>query len=120
MSKEFLRRLPLFAGLKESDLDQFNALAVPTGVKAGQVVMEEGTMADSLYVILDGEFEVVKRSGNQEVLLGIRKAGDAIGEMAVLEQAPRIATVRALKDGKVLVISEKAFYQVLACSPSAV
>src|SRR4051812_45066843 len=100
MSKDFLRHLPLFAEMPEDDLEQLYEVAVPTPIKAGQVLMEEGSMPDSLYVIVDGEFEVTKRADKQDVVLSVRRAGEVVGEMAVLEQVPRIATLRALKDGE--------------------
>ncbi len=119
MSKEFLRKLPLFAELTEDDLDQLCQVAMPTAIKAGEVLMEEGSAPDSLYVIQDGEFEVTKHAGKQEVVLSVRKTGEVVGEMAVIEQAPRMATLRALKDSQVLKISEEAFFRVLSCSPTA-
>jgi signal transduction histidine kinase len=69
--------------------------------------------------VLDGEFEVTKRSGRQDVVLSRRKAGEVIGEMSLLTGQPRIATVRAVRDSRVLVISKFAFEQLLACSRSA-
>src|SRR5947208_11860288 len=120
MSKEFLRKLPIFAELPESDLQELCAASVPASVNAGEVLIEEGSPPDSLWVILDGEFEVTKRADNQDVVLSVRKAGDLVGEMAVLEQVPRVATVRALKDSHVLKIGPDAFYKVLAVSPAAV
>src|SRR5437879_1277839 len=120
MSKEFLRRLPIFAELPESDLEELCRSSVPASLKAGEVLIEEGSPPDSLWVITEGEFEVTKRADNQDVLLSVRKAGDPVGEMAVLEQVPRVATVRALNDSKVLEISPTAFYRVLAVSPGAV
>ena len=63
MSKEFLRRLPLFAELAEADLDRLYKMAKPTPIKRGEVLIQEGDVGESLYVILDGEFEVTKRSG---------------------------------------------------------
>ncbi len=120
MSAEFLRRIPIFAELPEDDLQQLYKVAVPTPIKAGQVLMEEGSPPDSLYVIMDGQFEVTKRTDKQDVVLSVRKSGEVVGEMAVLEQVPRIATLRALTDAQVLTISQDAFYKVLACSPAAV
>jgi len=86
MSKEFLRRLPLFAELAEDDLDRLYKMAKPIAIKRGEVLIEEGAIGESLYVLLEGEFEVTKRSGKQDVLLSVRKPGDVIGEMSLVEQ----------------------------------
>ncbi|MDQ3928531.1 MAG: cyclic nucleotide-binding domain-containing protein, partial [Chloroflexota bacterium] len=82
--------------------------------------MEEGTPGDALYIIIDGEMEVIKRSGKQNLVLGVRKTGDVLGEMSLIEEVPRMATVRALRDSQVLGISQNGFHQLLAGNPSAV
>ena len=84
MSKEFLRRLPLFAELAEDDLDRLYKMAVLTTVECGEVLIEEGALGESLYVILEGEFEVTKRSGKQDVVLSVRKP-DAPGKLPIPE-----------------------------------
>jgi signal transduction histidine kinase len=119
-TKEFLRPLPLFASLEEPDLDELTRLAEPRTINAGQLLMEEGSMGEALYVVLDGQFEVTKHSGKQEVVLSLRGSGEMLGEMALLEQAPRMASVRALRESHVLTISQSAFYQLLESHPSAV
>ena len=120
MSKEFLRQLPLFAELPDSDLDRLYEAAVPKRVPKGELLIEQGQRGDAMYVILDGEFEVTKQSGGEEVVLSVRRTGEHIGEMALLDQSPRAASVRALRESQVLMVSNAAFQQVLACSPPAV
>jgi signal transduction histidine kinase len=118
-SKEFLRRLPLFANLPEPDLDWLCEMAEPVTVSVGQLLMKEGEPGDAMYVILEGDVEVTKRSGGQEVMIARRGAGDVIGEMALLYETPRIASVRALSTCRLLRISHTAFQRMLSCSPSA-
>jgi signal transduction histidine kinase len=120
LSKEILRKVPLFEQLAEPDLDRLCSLTRPMPIKSGKVLMEEGAPGDSMYVVVDGDFEVTKRSGKQEVVLGHRGPGEVLGEMSLLDQSPRSASVRALVDSHVIMISQVAFQQVLACSPSAV
>src|SRR5438132_7820558 len=103
--------------MPEDDLDQLCQVAVPTSIKAGEVLMEEGSPPDSMYVIVDGEFEATKRAGKQDVVLSVRRSGEIVGEMGLLAQESRVATLRAVKDSQVLKISEAAFFRVLACSP---
>ena len=81
--------------------------------------MEEGGAGDSAYVILDGELEVSKRSAERDIILSTRRAGDLIGEMALLTQAPRMASVRATQDSRLLRIPADAFEQCLRSSPDA-
>ena len=114
-----LRQVPLLADLSEEDLDQLYQMAETVSLPAGELVLQEGDPGDSLYVVLDGELEVTKRHGSQDVLLAVYKAGQFFGEMALLEQAPRSASVRTLRGSRLLVISQAAFQTLLSCSPSA-
>ncbi|HKP53588.1 MAG TPA: ATP-binding protein [Chloroflexia bacterium] len=116
---EFLRRLPLFADLSEDDLTRIYGMARPAQLAEGQMLMREGEMGDAVYVVLEGEFEVTKQSAQGEVVLSRRVPGDVVGEMSLIIKAPRSASVRALSDSRVLVISQNAFEQLLACSPAA-
>jgi len=114
-----LRQVPLLADLTEEDLERLYEMAEMVSIPAGQLVLQEGDPGDSLYVVLDGELEVTKRHGEQEVLLAVYKAGQFFGEMALLEQAPRSASVRTLRESRLLLISQVAFQTLLSCSPSA-
>jgi signal transduction histidine kinase len=114
-----LRQVPLLADLTEEDLEQLYRMSETVSIPAGQLVLQEGDPGDSLYIVLDGELEVTKRHGEQEVLLAVYKAGQFFGEMALLEQAPRSASVRTLRESRLLLISQVAFQTLLSCSPSA-
>jgi signal transduction histidine kinase len=114
-----VRRVPLFADLSEEDLEQLYEMAKTISIHPGELVFEEGSPGDALYVVLDGELEVSKRQGGQDVVLAVRRAGEFIGEMSLLEQAPRSASVRALRESRLLMINRAAFETLLSCSPSA-
>jgi signal transduction histidine kinase len=119
MTHHVLRELPLFAGLSEADIDLLEEASTTLQLPVGEVLMSEGSPSGSLYVILEGEFEVLKRAGSQDVLLAVRGAGEVMGEMSLLDQTPRSATVRALIPSQVLEIGQEAFRRLLAASPSA-
>ncbi len=119
MNVDYIRQLHLFAGVDRQDLDWLFSMAQPVEIAAGQVLMKEGDPGGSLYLVLDGEFEFTKRSGNQEVVLAVRGAGEVIGEMSLLDQSPRSATARATRDSRLLMIKHDAFQELLSKSPSA-
>jgi signal transduction histidine kinase len=119
MSKEFLGRLDLFSGLSASDLDALSAETELLTVGAGDHLIEEGAPGDAAYVVVDGEFEVIKKSDVQNIVIAVRESGEVFGEMALLDQAPRTATVRATRASHVLKIPGEAFQHLLAHSPSA-
>src|SRR5215213_6617030 len=114
-----LRQISLFADLSKEDLEQLYQMAETVSIPAGQRVLQEGDPGDSLYVVLDGELEVTKRQGSQDVLLALYEPGQFFGEMALLEQTPRSASVRTLQESTLLVISQAAFQTLLSCSASA-
>jgi signal transduction histidine kinase len=116
---EELRRVPLFADLSEEDLERLHEMAETISITAGEPLFEEGSPGDALYAILEGELEITKRRGGRDVVLAVRGEGEFIGEMSLLEQAPRSASVRALQETRLLVISQAAFETLLSCSPSA-
>jgi len=119
MSIEFLRHVPLFAELPEADLDWLSEQAEPISLKAGEVLLEEGTPGNDAYIVLDGEFEVVKKSDVQNIVIAVREPGEVIGEMALLDKTPRMATVRSVRDSRLLKIRGEIFQQLLAQRSSA-
>lgn len=86
---------------------------------AGQELFAEGSPGDRAYVIESGELEILKISGNRAILLAVRKAGDVIGEIALLEDVPRTATVRARNDSVLYAIQQDQFEHLLNVSPTA-
>jgi signal transduction histidine kinase len=119
MTKEFLRRLQLFSNISESDLDWLSSQVEPITLQAGENLMEEGKPGDSAYIIVDGEFEVVKKSDIQDIVIAVREPGEIVGEMALLDQSTRMATVRAVRDSRLLKIRGETFQQMLSQSSSA-
>ncbi len=119
MTKEFLRRLQLFSNISESDLDWLSSQVEPIYLLAGENLMEEGKPGDSAYIIVDGEFEVVKKSDIQDIVIAVREPGEIVGEMALLDQSPRMATVRAVRDSRLLKIRGETFQRMLSQSSSA-
>ncbi len=119
MITEFLRHLQLFDHLSEADLEWLSAQAEPVTVEAGSNLMEEGAPGDAAYIVMDGEFEVIKKSGVQNIVIAVRDPGAVIGEMALLDQAPRMATVHALRQSKVLKIRGETFQRLLSQSSTA-
>jgi len=116
---DFLKNLEFFNALPQADLERLCAMSVDVLLKPGQWLMREGDPGGSLYVIAEGEFEVTQKSGGQEMVLAVRGQGEVIGEMSLLDNAPRSASVRALKPTRAIMISHDDVDNLLATSPSA-
>jgi signal transduction histidine kinase len=119
MIKNFLRRLQLFAGLPEADLDWLSDQAEPFSLEAGEVLIREGELGDAAFIVLEGELEVKKKSDMQDIFITLREPGEVIGEMALLDHSPRNATVTALQSSRLLKIRGDTFQQLLSQKPSA-
>jgi signal transduction histidine kinase len=116
---ELLRQTPLFSGLDDYALERLIAMSREIELKPGDYLIHEDEMGDSMYVVLDGKLQVRKRARDSEVVLAERKPGEVIGEMSVLDQAPRVASVIALTPVRALVIDQETFMALLDWSPTA-
>jgi signal transduction histidine kinase len=114
-----IRGVPIFADLSDDEADELWASARQIHAAPGQCVIREGTEGDTLYIILSGSLEVLKQEGDREITLATRAPGEVIGEMSLLQAAPRTASVRALTQSELLAIGPDAFRQLLARRPSA-
>jgi CRP-like cAMP-binding protein len=83
-----------------------------------EVIIREGEIGEHLYVIQDGFVEIVKESGGVELTLAVLGKNDFFGEMAIFEQEPRAATVRALGTARILSLDQKSFLRRIHEDPS--
>jgi signal transduction histidine kinase len=116
---DFLKQLEFFKGLPQPDLERLCEMSQDVLLKSGEWLMHEGDPGGSLYIIAEGEFEVTQKSGGQQMVLAVRGQGEVIGEMSLLDNAPRSASVRALKATRAIMISHDDVAKLLATSPSA-
>ncbi|MDH5373827.1 MAG: cyclic nucleotide-binding domain-containing protein, partial [Acidimicrobiia bacterium] len=115
---EQLRSVPLFTELPDEDLEMLCPHVEEVTLPAGELLFAEGDVGDRAYVVIDGTVEIVKATPGGEVLLALKSDG-VIGEMALLEEAPRNASVRARFESTLLAIPKEQLDELLASSPSA-
>ncbi len=116
---DFLKKVPLFASMPDHDLETLCEMVTEVHLNAGEQLFAEGSPGDKAYIIESGEIEILKASGGRSVLLAVRKSGEVIGEMSLLEAAPRFASGRARSESKLLAISHSQLDELLNTSPSA-
>jgi signal transduction histidine kinase len=115
--KEFLR--PILFGLTEEDLDELAQAAREVSLPKGTVVCREGEPGEHMYFIVEGSVEILKQvTADIERLLHVVEAGEYFGEMAILQQGPRTATVRTAEPTKLLEVGQAPFLSVLGRSPA--
>jgi CRP/FNR family transcriptional regulator, cyclic AMP receptor protein len=115
----FFRRVPLFADLSSGDLKQVAMIAQEETFGDGVTLVREGDIGDVMFIIVSGEVRVLITKGQKEVELARRKAGEPIGEMALLSKQPRVATVTAVGTVRALCIDQKSFEALLRDRPDA-
>jgi hypothetical protein len=86
--------------------------------KAGEIIIEEGDEGSWAFVILSGRVTVIKRVGSEEIYLTTMETGQVFGEMALIEDRPRSATVKAETNIKLRVIDRQQFNKLLKENPS--
>jgi signal transduction histidine kinase len=119
MNLNDLRKSPLFQGLSDEELQKLMDMAEPVSLRAGEILIKQGDLGDSAYVVITGEFEIQKQAGQSLIRIDVRNPGDVVGEMALLSQGPRNATVIAKTDSETLRIPKEAFEKLLSSSTTA-
>jgi CRP/FNR family transcriptional regulator, cyclic AMP receptor protein len=110
---EALRRAPLFEGLTKKELGELARRSEDMELEPGTVLTKEGDIGHEFFVIIEGDVDV-KRKGKS---LGTRHAGDFIGEIALLEEIERTATVTAKTPLRVFVLTTAGFKRMVEEHP---
>ena len=111
---EALRRAPLFSDLSKKELAQLARMADDVEVAAGHTLCKEGQMGREFFVIVDGQVEVTRKGRAVK-----RQGGDEFfGEIALLEDIPRTATVEAKTPLRLFVLTSRDFRALVETSPS--
>lgn len=110
---ELIARVPLFAGLSKKDLAQISGLATRLDLPAGKELTRQGEAGNEFIVILEGEVEV-RIDGE---VVATRGAGDYFGEIALLDDRPRTATVVSTTPVSVEVIGRREFKAMVTKQP---
>ena len=114
---ELLRRVPLFAGIDPAKLKLLAFTSDVVTYHAGQVLFRRGDVGDAAYVIITGDAEVSVATDSGEIPVAKLHDGDFLGEIAILCDTPRTATVRAASELKALRIRKEPFFELLRQFP---
>lgn len=111
-----LRVLPYFADVPDDLIDRVSASSEEVEFADGAVIIEEGSQSLEMYVVVSGELLVTKQSGGKDVELGRIRPGEVFGEIALLDEAPRTATVTATGVTRAIRVPAGAFEELLSDS----
>ena len=112
----FLRSIPLFEEIDGRDLRWIGEIVEEVNFSEGEIVFREHDTGDALYIIMEGSVKILKGTENP-ILLTILQKGDFFGEIALLDQELRSATVQVNEDSKLLVIQTDQFRSLLLSKP---
>jgi len=123
---EFLKKISLFQDLEDSEIQQVVNCTTPRDFRAGEVILHEGETGDSLFIMCQGEVEITKAltlvleedTPREKVMIRLRaEDGVCFGEMALLENEARSATVTASSDCSLLELHRKEFLALVRDNP---
>ena len=115
---ELLRRVPIFAEMDPPKLKLLAFMSERVGFDPGNVLMRQGDPGDAAYLIIDGHAEVVLETPAGPIVVASPGPNEMVGEMAILTDMPRAATVRARERLITLRISKEPFMRMVREFPN--
>jgi CRP/FNR family cyclic AMP-dependent transcriptional regulator len=115
---EFLRRVPLFAEIEPAKLKLLAFMSERVGFDHGKFVFRQGDQADAAYLIIDGEAEVILEGPAGPITVATLGANEVVGEIGILCDLPRNATVRAKNRLVALRIAKDPFMRMVREFPN--
>ena len=114
---DLLRKIPLFAKIDPSKLKLLAFTSERLTYSAGQELFHQGDVGDTAYIIINGEADVLVDTPTGELAVAKLKQNDLVGEIAILINVPRTATVRADSELTTLAISKDQFFRMIGEFP---
>ena len=111
---QLLATVPLFARLPRRQLERIGQLAEEVDVPANRVLIREGAIGHEFFVVVDGQVRI-ERAGR---VLASRGAGEFVGEIALIDERPRSATVTTETPCRLLVLAHREFHTLLSEQPA--
>ena len=114
---EMLRRIPLFSRIEPSKLKLLAFTSEHMTFRDGQWLMRQGQVGNEAYVLMEGRVAVTVDSPDGEFVVAELGGNELIGEIAILCDVPRVASVKAIGDVKTLLIRKELFLQLVSQFP---
>jgi CRP-like cAMP-binding protein len=108
-AEEVLRRVPLFRGLRPQELKSMAKFTVSRNYQAGEIIVEEGQLGFGLYCIDTGRVKVTQRTSQGEREIRTMGPGESCGEISLIDDQPRAATVTAVEPTSAVLLDKMQF-----------
>jgi CRP-like cAMP-binding protein len=110
---DLLRKIPMFAKMETSRLKLLAFASEIVSFQHGDIVLNSGDSADFAYVIMDGAVDIITETDSGPVISGTLRQNQLIGELGLLNNTPRIATLIANGDLQAMKITAEMFFRIL-------
>jgi len=115
-SKWVLRNMPIFDELDAIELNYLSSQLETETFKVGETVVRQGEIGDKFFIVEEGELRIFQQVDGRTVELNRQSPGDYFGEIALIQQSPRTATVEALSDATLFSLKAETFLKMLSDS----
>jgi CRP-like cAMP-binding protein len=118
--REVLKGIPLFQGMSDRELDMLLALTTTKKLKKRAYLFRKGDPGNALFAVLEGRLKATGEGRDgKEMVFSVMDPGEVIGEIALLDQEPRSATVQAVEDVTLLTLHRRDLLPFLERNPKA-
>jgi CRP-like cAMP-binding protein len=111
---DLIKGVPLFSGASKAELAEIAAIADEVDLPEGKTLIKEGDSGREFFILIDGTADVTQGGKKIGRMMG---PGDFFGEIALISKAPRTATITTTSPVRALVVTDRAFRQLLKHSP---
>ncbi len=116
---DHLRKVDLFSALSDEELQSVSDRKIVRRYPKDAVILNEGDHSDALYVIKEGKVKVVKSGPDgKEVVIALMAAGDYFGEISLIDEQPRSASIIAKQNSELIIIRKSDFQEILMSNPT--
>ncbi len=112
-----LAQVPLFRGMSPDYLDRLQRVSRERSYEAGSSILREGELGIAFFVIVSGNVDVLRGAGADQTVINKLGPGQSFGEMALLSELPRMATVRAVDSVKCIAMTRLDLLDALRDQP---
>lgn len=113
-NRHLLKKMPIFSGLSPQQIASVDARLQQKRVKTGEIVVRQGAARSHLFIVAEGQLEVLLQGGGEQQIIGRLGPGEHFGEYALFADTPYPATCRAATDTRLLLLDEAKFDQLVA------
>ena len=118
LTERLIAAHPLFAQLDEAQRDDLIARFIGLHIKQGEYLILQNTPSPGLFIILDGQVDIVRKDEDWEITINTLEPGDMFGEIGLVSEKPAVAGVVSVTQGIMLFLSRDEFNQAAAQHPA--